>query len=149
MEGGGEKYTPELEMTWLSIKTIFKKVWYFFKTYWYIPLLVSWAIIAWLIFKNSGMNIADILHTAEESYRGQINVLNEAHEAEIKKRDEILKRYQETIEKLEEDRKQKNEELLNKEKRLIKELAEKYHSDPEAYAREIADKFGFEYVENE
>jgi len=133
----------------LKAKTIFKKVWYFFKTYWYIPLLISWAIIAWLVFRNSGMNIADILLAAEESYRGQIDVLNEAHDAEIKKRDEILKRYQETIEKLEEDRKQKNEELLNKEKRLIKELAEKYHSDPEAYAREIADKFGFEYVENE
>tara|TARA_Y100000310_G_scaffold303426_1_gene341762 strand:+ start:52 stop:468 length:417 start_codon:yes stop_codon:yes gene_type:complete len=133
----------------LKAKTIFKKVWYFFKTYWYIPLLISWAIIAWLVFRNSGMNIADILLAAEESYRGQIDVLNEAHDAEIKKRDEILKRYQETIEKLEEDRKRKNEELLNKEKKLIKELAEKYHSDPEAYAREIADKFGFEYVENE
>ena len=133
----------------LKAKTIFKKVWYFFKTYWYIPLLISWAIIAWLVFRNSGMNIADILLAAEESYRGQIDVLNEAHDAEIKKRDEILKRYQETIEKLEEDRKRKNEELLTKEKRLVKELAEKYHSDPEAYAREIADKFGFEYVENE
>jgi len=133
----------------LKTKTIFKKVWYFLKTYWYIPLLISWAIIAWLVFRNSGMNIADILLAAEESYRGQIDVLNEAHDAEIKKRDEILKRYQETIEKLEEDRKRKNEELLNKEKKLIKELAEKYHSDPEAYAREIADKFGFEYVENE
>ena len=133
----------------LKAKTIFKKVWYFFKTYWYIPLLISWAIIAWLVFRNSGMNIADILLAAEESYRGQIDVLNEAHETEIKKRDEILKRYQETIEKLEEDRKRKNEELLTKEKRLVKELAEKYHSDPEAYAREIADKFGFEYVENE
>jgi hypothetical protein len=136
-------------MTWLAAKTVFKKVWHFFKTYWYIPLLVSWAIIAWLIFRKSGMNIADILLTAEESYRGQIDIINKAHDGEIKKRDEVLKRYQETIEKLEEDRKQKNEELLNKEKRLIKELAEKYHSDPEAYAREIADKFGFEYVENE
>ena len=133
----------------LKAKTIFKKVWYFLKTYWYIPLLISWAIVAWLVFRNSGMNIADILLAAEESYRGQIDVLNEAHDAEIKKRDEILKRYQETIEKLEEDRKRKNEELLTKEKRLVKELAEKYHSDPEAYAREIADKFGFEYVENE
>ena len=133
----------------LKAKTILKKVWYFFKTYWYIPLLISWAIIAWLVFRNSGTSISDILHTAEESYRGQIDTLNEAHETEIKKRDEILKRYQETIEKLEEDRKQKNEELLNKEKKLVKELAEKYHSDPEAYAREIADKFGFEYVENE
>ena len=133
----------------LKAKTIFKKVWYFLKTYWYIPLLISWAIIAWLAFRNSGTSIADILFAAEESYRGQIDVLNEAHDTEIKKRDEILKRYQETIEKLEEDRKRKNEELLNKEKKLVKELAEKYHSDPEAYAREIADKFGFEYVENE
>jgi hypothetical protein len=132
----------------LKTKTIFKKVWYFFKTYWYIPLLISWAIIAWLVFRNSGTSIADILFAAEESYRGQIDVLNEAHDTEIKKRDEILKRYQETIEKLEEDRKRKNEELLNKEKKLVKELAEKYNSDPEAYAREIADKFGFEYVEN-
>jgi hypothetical protein len=136
-------------MTWLVTKTFLKKVWSFFKAYWYIPLLTSWAIIAWLMFRNSRISIADILFTAEESYRGQINVLNEAHEAEIKKRDKILKRYQETIEMLEEDRKQKNEELLNKEKKLVKELAEKYHSDPEAYAREIADKFGFEYVENE
>ena len=136
-------------MTWLVIKTFFKKVWYFFKTYWYIPLLLSWTIIAWLIFRNSGMSIADILHTAEESYRNQIDILNKAHDDEILKRDNIIKRYQDTIEKLEEDRRRKNEELLNRERRLIKELAEKYHSDPEAYAREIADKFGFEYVENE
>ena len=136
-------------MTWLAVKTILKKVWYFFKTYWYIPLLLSWTIIAWLIFRNSGMNIADIFHTAEESYRKQIDILNKAHEEEIKKRDEALKRYQDTIEKLEEERRKKNEELTAKEKKRIKELAEKYKNNPEAYAREIADKFGFEYVESQ
>ena len=136
-------------MTWLAVKTALKKIWYFFKTYWYIPLLLSWAIIAWLIFRNSGMSIADILYTAEESYRKQIDILNKSHEEEIKKRDEALKRYQDTIEKLEEERRKKNEELTEKEKKRIKELAEKYKNDPEAYAREIADKFGFEYVENE
>ena len=136
-------------MIWLAIKTFFKKVWYFFKTYWYIPLLISWAIVAWLIFRNPGMSIADILHTAEESYRSQIDTLNKAHEEEIRKRDEVLKRYQETIEQLEEERRKKNEELTEKEKKRIKELAEKYKNDPEAFVREIADKFGFEYVEDE
>jgi vacuolar-type H+-ATPase subunit H len=136
-------------MTWLAIKTFFKKVWYFFKTYWYIPLLLSWAIIAWLIFRNSGVSVAEILHKAEKSYRKQIDVLNEAHSEEVKKRDEAIKRYQDTIEKLEEERKKKNEELTEKEKKRVKEIAEKYKNDPEAYAREIADKFGFEYVENE
>lgn len=136
-------------MTWLIVKTTLKKVWFFFKTYWYIPLLLSWAVIAWLIFKNSGSNITDILFAAEESYRKQIDILNKAHEDEIKKRDEVLKRYQETVDQLEAERKRKNEELSEKEKKRIKELAEKYKDDPEAFAREIADKFGFEYVENE
>jgi hypothetical protein len=136
-------------MTWLTIKTFFKKVWYFFKTYWYIPLLLSWAVIAWLVFRNSGVSIADILHNAEQNYRDQVNILNKAHGEEIKKRDEVVKRYQDTIEKLEEERKKKNEELTEKEKKRVKEAAEKYKNDPEAYAREIADKFGFEYVESE
>ena len=136
-------------MTWLAVKTTLKKIWYFFKTYWYIPLLLSWAIIAWLLFRNSKMNIADILYAAEESYRNQIDTLNKAHEGEIKKRDENIKRYQDTIEKLEEERKRKNEELTEKEKKRIKELAEKYKNDPEGYVKEIADKFGFEYVEAE
>ena len=136
-------------MTWLAIKTTLKKIWYFFKAYWYIPLLLSWAVIAWLIFRNSGMNVTDILYAAEESYRKQIDTLSKAHEEEIKKRDEAIKRYQDTIEKLEEERKRKNEELTEKEKKRIKELAEKYKNDPEAYVREIADEFGFEYVESE
>ena len=136
-------------MTWLAVKTALKKIWYFFKTYWYIPLLLSWAIIAWLIFRNSGMSNTDILYTAEESYRKQVDTLNKAHKEEIEKRDEAIRRYQDTIEKLEEERKRKNEELTEKEKKRIKEIAEKYKNDPETYAREIADKFGFEYVENE
>jgi sensor histidine kinase YesM len=136
-------------MTWLVIKTFLKKVWSFFKAYWHIPLLVSWVIIAWLIFRNSRISIADILFTAEESYRNQIDILNKAHDDEILKRNNVIKRYQDTIEKLEEERKKKNEELTEKEKKRIKELAEKYKNDPEAYVREIADKFGFEYVETE
>ena len=54
---------------------------------------------------------------------------------------------EQTIKQIEEERKLKNKELLSKEKKLIKKLAEKYKDDPEAYAREIADKFGFEFVE--
>jgi|TARA_R110000824_G_scaffold372076_1_gene561917 hypothetical protein len=135
-------------MTWLAVKTTLKKIWFFFKTYWYIPLLLSWAVITWLIFRNSGLSIADILFTAEESYRKQIDILSKAHEDEIKKRDEVLRKYQETIDQLEAERKKRNEELSEKEKKRVKELAEKYKNDPETYVREIAERFGFKYVEN-
>ena len=33
------------------------------------------------------------------------------------------------------------------EKKRVKELAERYKDDPEAFTREFADKFGFKYVE--
>jgi CII-binding regulator of phage lambda lysogenization HflD len=135
-------------MTWLSAKIFFKKVWYFFKTYWYVPLLLSWAVIAFLIFRKSPTGILDVLHTAEKSFKNQIKILNGTHDKEIKERDQIIKRYQDTIAQLEEDRKRKNEELTKKEKQRIKELAEKHKDNPEDFAREIADKFGFEYVEN-
>ena len=134
-------------MVLLKIKVILKKIWHFLKIYWYVPLILSWAFIAWLLLRQSPANMADILYAAEKSYRKQIDILNKAHEEEIRKRDAALKRYEQTIKQIEEERKLKNKELLSKEKKLIKKLAEKYKDDPEAYAREIADKFGFEFVE--
>ena len=135
-------------MTWTAFKLAAKKVWVWTKNYWHIPALLIYTLVMWIMFRRDSAVILQVLNNARNSYESQIKVLSDTHEKEIQKRDEILKRYQETIEKLEEDRKRKNEELLNKEKKLVKELAEKYHSDPEAYAREIADKFGFEYVES-
>jgi len=136
-------------MTWLVVKTTLKKVWYFFKTYWYVPLLISWAIIVWLLLRRGPSRITDILFSAEKSYREQIDALNKAHKREIRKRDETLKKYYDTIEKLEEERKRKNQELTEKEKKRVKELTERYKDDPESFAKEMAERFGFEYVETE
>ena len=131
----------------LKTKTIFKKIWHFLKIYWYVPLLLSWAIILWFIAKKQSKDITEVFWTAEESFRKQLHIINKSHEKEIQERNQILKRYEDTIKQLEQDRKQKNEELSAKEKKKVKELVEKYKDDPEAYAREIADKFGFEFVE--
>ena len=133
----------------LKTKTILKKVWHFLKIYWYVPLLLSWAFIAWLLLRQSSTNMVDVLHSAEKSYRDQIRILNKVHKEEIKKRDAALRRYEQTIKQIEAERKLKNEELLTKEKKLIKQMVEKYKDDPEAYAKEIADRFGFEFVEAE
>ena len=92
-------------MTFLTAKTFLKKVWLFLKTYWYIPLLLSWAVIAWLLLRNSSTSIMDVLYTAEKSYREQIEILNESHEKEIQKRDEVLKRYEDAIKQLEREKK--------------------------------------------
>lgn len=136
-------------MTWLAVKTFFKKVWVFFKTYWYIPLFLSWGIIAWLLLRQSPTRVLDVLKQAEDSFKSQLDIITRSHEEEIKKRDEVIRRYQLTIKQLEEERRKKNEELTDKEKKRIKELAEKHKEDPEGFVKDIADNFGFEVVEPE
>ena len=133
-------------MTWLAVTTFLKKAWVLLKTYWYVPLLLSWAIIAWLLLRNSSGNILDVLHSAEKSFKQQLKAINDAHSEEIKKRDEVIRRYQLTIKQLEEERRKKNEELTEKEKKRIKKLAEKHKEDPEGFVKDIADNFGFEVV---
>ena len=133
-------------MTWLAVTTFLKKAWVLLKTYWYVPLLLSWAIIAWLLLRKSSGNILDVLHGAEESFKQQLKVINDAHSEEIKKRDEVIRRYQLTIKQLEEERRKKNEELTEKEKKRIKKLADKHKEDPEGFVKDIADNFGFEVV---
>ena len=136
-------------MTWLAVKTFFKKAWTFLKTYWYIPLLLSWAIIAWLVLRQSPTRVLDVLKQAEDSFKQQLDIITRAHEEEISKRDEVIRRYQLTIKQLEEERRKKNEELTEKEKKRIKELAEKHKEDSEGFVKDIADNFGFEVVEPE
>ena len=136
-------------MTWLAVTTFLKKAWVLLKTYWYVPLLLSWAIIAWLLLRKSSGNILDVLHGAEESFKQQLKVINDAHSEEIKKRDEVIRRYQLTIKQLEEERRKKNEELTEKEKKRIKKLADKHKEDPEGFVKDIGDNFGFEVVEPE
>ena len=136
-------------MTWLAVKTFFKKAWTFLKTDWYIPLLLSWAIIAWLVLRQSPSRVMDVLKQAEDSFKQQLDIITRAHEEDIKKRDEVIRRYQLTIKQLEEERRKKNEELTEKEKKRIKELAEKHKEDPEGFIKDIADNFGFEVVEPE
>ena len=79
-------------------------------------------------------------------YGSQIKVLNDTHEEEIQKRDEILKKYHDVLLNIEEEYK-KNEETLNNEKKnRIKEIVEKYHDDTEELSKKLAERFGVTYV---
>ena len=65
----------------------------------------------------------------------------------IKKRNEVLEKYAEIVDKIEKKYAEDQKELDNKKKKEIKEIVEKYNDDPDAMAKLIADEFGFEYVE--
>lgn len=131
-------------LTWITIKKISKKTWTWLKHNWVAPLVVIYTLILWLLFRKSGKAEA-LLDIRSESYKSQIEAINKAHEDEIKKRDEIFNEYNKTLDKITKKYEEDKKELTNKKKKEIKDIVEKYHDDPDGLAKEIADKFGFNY----
>lgn len=135
-------------ITWLGTKLFLKKAWAWLKTYWYIPLLASWLIIAWLVFrKDNAEDILDVFYEAEQSYKKQIEAIEKAHAEEIKKRDKALSKYQRTIEQLEKELERRRMHLKDAERERIRELSEEFKNKPDEYTKRIAEEFGFEFVE--
>ena len=133
-------------VTLLAVKTFCKKTWTWLKYNWKVPFIIAYTLILWLIFRQSN-KAKDILKTRVESYKSQIDAINKAHEEEVEKRNRIFNEYNKILEGLARKFEEEQKELDNKKKKEVKDLVEKYHNDPDGLAKEIADKFGFNYLE--
>jgi len=133
-------------MTLLAFKTIVKKVWVWLKHNWYVPAVIAYTLVLWLLFRNKTAAM-DILELRANSYRDQIRAIEDAHQKELKERDEILKKYNVVLEQLEKDYEEKNIKLDKKKKEDIKRIVEDYNDRPDDLARVLANKYGLEYVE--
>jgi flagellar biosynthesis/type III secretory pathway M-ring protein FliF/YscJ len=132
--------------TTLAIKTSLKKIWTWIKHYWYVPAVVLYTLLLWFVFGKKD-KAHEVLKIREKSLEDQIKIINDSHKEEIELRDEILKKYNDLVTKMEESFKRDEKELEDSKKKEIKKLVENYHNDPEELAKLIAEKYGFEYVE--
>lgn len=132
-------------MTWVAAKLFFKKAWIWIKTYWYIPAVLIYTIVLWVLFRRNGAAALEVLQVSKESYEAQIKAMEEAHAREIEARDKALAQYETIIAAIEEEY-ATNREILGREKRKkIKEYIDKYGEDPEELARIIEEKFGIQF----
>jgi hypothetical protein len=135
-------------MTWLVAKKTLKKTWAWLKHNWYVPAVLVYTVVLWIFFRRKD-SAREVLKIRSESYEAQIDAINKSHAEEIEKRDEILRKYSETIKQIEEEYERKNEELDDKKRKAVKEIVEKHYNDPDVLARMLSDKFDFEYLEVE
>jgi adenylate kinase family enzyme len=133
-------------MSWLTIKTFLKKCWVWLKHNWKAPLIVVYTIVLWVFFRRKD-DAMKVLETRTESYKKQIDAINDIHERETKKKDKILENYGKILTDLEKKYKEDNLELDKEEKKEIKNLVEKYDEKPAELAKLLAEKYGLEYVE--
>tara|TARA_Y100001963_G_C6683894_1_gene401223 strand:- start:9 stop:416 length:408 start_codon:yes stop_codon:yes gene_type:complete len=132
---------------WLALKTFAKKVWAWLKNYWYLPVMVVVGIVAFCFGRRDTEGILKMFETSKESYQKEIEVLKESHEAEIKKRNELVEKHNETLKKIEEEYKIKLDELTSAERREIKKIVDKHKDDPDGLAERVGDVFGIRHVE--
>jgi len=132
---------------WLAFKTFMKRAWVWFKNYWYYPVIVIVAIVAWCFGRRDTEGILKMFDASKESYQKEIEVLKKSHEEEINKRNKLIEKHNQALKKIEEDYKIKLDELSSAEKREIKKIVEEHQDDPEGLAERVGNVFGIKHVE--
>ena len=87
-------------LTMLAIKKILKKLWVWLKHNWYIPAVIIYTLLLWILFRQKEAAYK-VLEVRNNSYKEQIDAINNAYDIEIKERNKIIEKYNDLIDKLE------------------------------------------------
>ena len=132
-------------MSWLTLVLYSKKIWVWCKHHWKILALALWTLVVFLIARKNVRAYKKVLDTTIENYKKEVEVLENSHKEEIRKRDEAIKKHNDDIKKLEEKYAGDKEELDVKKRSRYLELVKMYKSDPESINKILEEEFGFKY----
>ena len=113
---------------------------------WKVPFIIIYTLVLWLLFRKKDAAY-QVLEERNNSYKSQIDVINKSHKEELEKRNQIIEKYNDLISEIEDKYSEDRRELDNTKRKEVKELVEKYHDDPDALAKLMAEKYGLDYVE--
>ena len=134
-------------MSWLTLVLYSKKIWVWCKHHWKILALALWTLVVFLIARKNVRAYKKVLDTTIKNYKKEVEVLENSHKEEIRKRDEAIKRHNDDIKKLEEKYAGDKEELDVKKRSRYLELVKMYDTDPESINKILEEEFGFKYEE--
>ena len=134
-------------MTWLTLVLYSKKIWVWCKHHWKILALALWTLVVFLIARKNVRAYKKVLDTTIENYKKEVEVLENSHKEEVRKRDEAVKKHNDDIKKLEEKYAGDKEELDVEKRSRYLELVKMYKSDPESINKILEEEFGFKYEE--
>ena len=132
-----------MAITWPLVKLWLSKFWLWLKKNWKITSIVVLSLIVVLLLRRDKKMVVESLKIAQESYKNQIDALNESYEKEEQRRVEADENYKSAVEKIEKDYLKQKRKLNTKEKNRLNELLE---SSPSDLDNLIQEEFGFEKV---
>tara|TARA_R100000005_G_C4987127_1_gene195190 strand:- start:1263 stop:1652 length:390 start_codon:yes stop_codon:yes gene_type:complete len=120
-----------------------KMAWACIKENWKMAALAVWSVVVWFISRRNSSAAIEAMEANKKSYETRIKSLKDQHKIEVKKREELHLKYQETLARIEEKYKKKKEELSKVEKKKVKEIVQKAKDNPDEINKKIEDLFGF------
>ena len=136
-------------MSWLAVKYGIKKAWLWCKHNWKALALLVYTIVLYLFFSKNARNAKKILEEARKAHKAEVELLKDSHSLEIKKRDENLKKYNDTLKAIEAKYTEENKKLSLLKKRRVKEIVDKHGDDPQKLAELVSDTFGIQIYNGE
>ena len=132
-------------IAWIATRLFFKKAWVWTKAYWYIPAVLAYTAVLWILFRRNTSAALEVLNASRESYKAQIKAIEATHAKEIAARDKAIEQYEVIIRALEEEYAANHEALTHEKKEKVKEYIDMYGDDPEALAKIMEERFGIKF----
>lgn len=130
-------------ITWLAVKTFFKKSIAWCKKYWQILVGASIPVIIWLLTRKSD-NLDEVLKRVRDDHEKEINIINKSHDMEIELREKALSDHNARLAVIEEEHAKAEVELSARKKKKIDKIIRDNKESPEEITRRIADLTGLE-----
>jgi len=134
-------------MTWLTFVLHSKKIWLWCKHHWKILAIALWTLVVFVVARKNVRAYKKVLDTTLENYKKEVEVLENSHKEEIRKRDKAIQKHNDNIRKLEEKYAGDKQELSVEKRSRYLELVKLYDSDPESVNKILEKEFGFKYEE--
>ena len=123
-----------------------KKAWTWVKHHWYFPVIIVLILLLLFTRSKAADKLFDLMNRQRESYKKEIDLLNEVSDEKKEATNKVLESHKETLKEIEKDHAIKVEELEAAKKEEVAEVVEEFKDRPDDLAREIAKILSAEYL---
>ncbi len=125
-----------------------RKAWSWLKHHWYVPVLLILVVL--FISPTYGLKnkFFDLLMETRKRYQQEIDTINKNNAENQEKKNEIVKKHKEALDKIEKVFNVKIDELTKEKQDEVAALVARHKEKPDEMAKEIARLLGANHIEN-
>ena len=125
-----------------------RKAWSWLKHHWYVPVLLILVVL--FISPTYGLKnkFFDLLMETRKRYQQEIDTINKNNAENQEKKNEIVKKHKEALDKIEKDFNVKVDELTKEKQDEVAALVARHKEKPDEMAKEIARLLGANHIES-